>query len=52
MHTYAAPAEIAPERLRKGLLGALRYGKPFVLNLMSMQIDRDVIEPIFDEVRG
>lgn len=51
MHCYARPADIEPERLRKGLLGALRYGKPFVFDMMGMELDEDAIREIFDAIQ-
>lgn len=51
MHCYARPADIEPERLRKGLLGALRYGKPFVLDMMSLELDEESIRELFDAIQ-
>jgi hypothetical protein len=51
MHCYARPADIEPDRLRKGLLGALRYGKPFVLDMMSMDLEEEAIRELFDAVQ-
>jgi len=50
MHCYARPLEITPERIRKGLIGALRYGKPFVLDMMGLAIDRETVEGLFEQV--
>ena len=47
---YGRPSEIDPASLRKKLLGALRYGKPLVLDMMSMELDHDLIEAVFDAV--
>ena len=51
MHCYARPADIEPERLRLGLLGALRFGKPMVLDMMSLELDEDGIKELFEAVR-
>ncbi|KOO28568.1 iq motif and ankyrin repeat domain-containing protein [Chrysochromulina tobinii] len=47
---YARAAEIEPASLRKKLLGALRYGKPLVLDMLSMELDHNLIEAAFDAV--
>ncbi|CAL8074682.1 unnamed protein product [Calicophoron daubneyi] len=45
------PSEMQPERIRIGLLGAMRYGKPFVLDLMEDNfVFNNVCSPRFDEV--
>ena len=36
---YARPEEVEPAALRKKLLGAIRYGKPFVLDMMSLELE-------------
>ena len=51
MHCYARPGDIEPDRLRIGLLGALRFGKPMVLDMMSLDLDEDTIQELFDAVR-
>ena len=47
---YARPAEIEPAALRRKLLGALRYGKPLVLDMLSLELEHDMIEAVFDAV--
>lgn len=50
MHCYARPADVEPERIRIGLLGALRFGKPFVLDMMSLELDHEGVKALFDAV--
>jgi len=50
MACYAKPSDIEPEMLRKKILGALRYGKPFVLDTMSVHLERSEIEALFEAV--
>ena len=52
MHCYARSPELEKERIRKGLLGALRYGKPFVLDMMHLPIEEDTIRPLFDDIQA
>ena len=52
MHTYARPQDIEPERMRLGLLGALRFGKPMVLDMMSLELHEDTIKELFESVRA
>ena len=32
------------------ILGALRFGKPFVLDMMSLELEQEAIEGLFDAV--
>ena len=50
MHCYARSVDIDRERMRKGLLGALRYGKPFVLDMMSVALEKEQLVELFDAV--
>jgi hypothetical protein len=50
LHCYARAADIERERLRRGLVGALRFGKPFVLDMMGLELDRDSLEALFDDI--
>jgi hypothetical protein len=50
MCCYAHPAEIEPEVMRKLILGALRFGKPFVLDMMSLELDHEALTSLFDAV--
>jgi hypothetical protein len=50
MHCYARPADVEPERIRIGVLGALRFGKPFVLDMMSLELDHEGVKALFDAV--
>lgn len=52
MHCYARSPELEKERVRKGLLGALRYGKPFVLDMMHLPLEEETIRPIFDDIQA
>lgn len=40
---------MAPDRLRKSLLGSLRYGKPFVLDFMGADLFQETVK-MFDQV--
>ena len=51
MLCYCKPDDIVPERIRMALLGALRFGKPFVLDMMSLQLQSDEIEKLFEAVQ-
>mmetsp|Transcript_73596 Transcript_73596/g.221223 ORF Transcript_73596/g.221223 Transcript_73596/m.221223 type:complete len:264 (+) Transcript_73596:1129-1920(+) len=51
MLTYARPEDTSPERIRMALLGALRYGKPLVLDMMGLQLVHDEIDALFDAVQ-
>ena len=35
--------EIAPDRLRVILLGAIRYGKPLVLDMMDVDLSKEMV---------
>ena len=44
------PSDADPCVLRKLLLGALRYGKPFVLDMLSMPLEQETICELLDPV--
>lgn len=44
------PADTDPEVVRKLLLGALRYGKPFVLDMLSLPLDVEALDDLLDPV--
>ena len=44
------PDDVEPTALRKKLLGALRYGKPLVLDYLSMAVDEEAVRALFDAV--
>ena len=44
------PDDVEPEKLRKKVMGALRYGKPLVVDFLSIELDRDAIVATFDAV--
>ncbi len=44
------PADCEPEALRKKVMGALRYGKPLVLDYLSMELNQEAIAELFDAV--
>ena len=46
------PADIEPDTLRKSVLGALRFGKPFVLDMLSLELTEDAVNDILEPVRG
>ena len=51
MRCYARPGDVEPEAIRIGLLGALRFGKPLVLDMMSLELDEEGISALFDAVQ-
>jgi len=44
------PADVEPETLRKLILGALRFGKPFVLDMLSLETDEHSLSALLDPV--
>ena len=44
------PDDVEPQSLRKKVMGALRYGKPLVLDYLSMAIDKEAVVELFDAV--
>ena len=50
MICYARSADVEPECVRKKLLGALRFGKPLVLDMMSLTPERQMVAEIFEPV--
>ncbi|KAK3272802.1 hypothetical protein CYMTET_18917 [Cymbomonas tetramitiformis] len=45
------PGDMRRENKRKGLIGALRWGKPFVLDLLDMEIDFVQVQSLLDDVQ-
>ena len=39
------PADVEPDVLRRKVMGALRYGKPFIIDYLSMELDMDEVAP-------
>lgn len=44
------PSDAEPDTLRKLLLGALRFGKPFVIDMLSLALDEDMLNELLDPV--
>ena len=44
-----SPSQMEPEKLRKSILGGIRYGKPFVLDLMDVDLWSELV-PMFDKI--
>lgn len=44
------PDDVEPQSLRKKVMGALRYGKPLVLDYLSIAIDKEAVVELFDAV--
>ena len=44
------PTDAEPETLRKLLLGALRFGKPFVLDMLSLALEEETLNELLDPV--
>lgn len=44
------PDDIEPEKLRKSVLGALRYGKPFLLDMLSLELSEASLNALLDPV--
>ena len=45
------PDDADPEVLRKLLLGALRFGKPFVVDMLSLELSRESLSDLFDPIQ-
>ena len=44
------PADCEPETCRKLLLGALRYGKPFVIDMLSLALDEEAFTSLLEPI--
>ena len=44
------PDDVDADRLRKMILGSLRYGKPFVIDMLSLALDREAFDEMLEPV--